>query len=276
MVHWVYVLECEDRYIYIGETTRLYRRFSEHQRGGGAVNTHEHKPEKLIALYKVSENASFLDYRNSILRNIYDKGIIRLWGDDDSANLEVENHFTEIYMYQRNKIDDEDFMYDDGNWQKVKGGKYTKEIWANPTLKMNKQLIIDRPNCHCLIPSEVKISRDKKTIYFVCALKNKWEDFYQDLETDEPCDFYKVYSDDAIVKTKYEVAHKKISEEWCSRIPVTKNSIYPESCILCKSINYIPHYSWYQNRRVCEDCILNKYDELKKQYSFTDNCLIQD
>jgi hypothetical protein len=29
MVHWIYVLECEDYYIYVGETTRLFRRFNE-------------------------------------------------------------------------------------------------------------------------------------------------------------------------------------------------------------------------------------------------------
>lgn len=276
MVHWIYVLECKDRYIYIGETTRLYRRFSEHQRGGGSVNTHLHSPEKLIGLYKVADNASFINYRKSILQNIYDKDIIMFWGNDDSANLEVENNFTELYMYQRTKKDNENFMYDDGYWNKVKGGKYTKDIFANPTLLYNDGDTINRPNCHCLVPSEVKISKDKKIIYFVCALKNVWNGFYEDLEIDEPCDFYKVYSEDSIVKTKYEVAKKKINEEWCSRIPSTRDKIYPDPCVLCKTENYTPFYSWYQNRRICQECILNNYEQLKKEYAITDAYAIID
>ncbi len=98
MVHWIYILEYEDEHIYIGETTRLYRRFSEHQRGCGSVNTHCHYPRKLIGLYKVAENSSFIKYRKSILNNIFNKNIISAWGEDEFDNLEVENHFTEIFL----------------------------------------------------------------------------------------------------------------------------------------------------------------------------------
>ena len=36
---WVYILQCENDYYYIGETSRLYRRFWEHQDGMGGLNT---------------------------------------------------------------------------------------------------------------------------------------------------------------------------------------------------------------------------------------------
>jgi hypothetical protein len=274
MVHWIYILECEDRYLYIGETTRLYRRFTEHQRGGGAMNTSRHYPEKLVGLYKVSDNYSFLQYRNCILKNDFNKYIINNWGDDDSANLEIENHFTELYMYLRNKKD-ENFMYDDGQWNKVRGGKYTKDVWKNPTLLMNDKDTIDRPNCNCLVPAEVKLSKDKKIIYFVCSLKNVWENFYKGLIIDEPCDFYKVYSDDAIPRKIYEIAEAKIKEKWGSNVPIT-DSIYPDPCIKCKTTDYIPFYSWYNNRRICRECILNNYSELSKEYLTSKTCFIED
>ena len=276
MVHWIYILECEDKHIYIGETTRLYRRFSEHQRGCGSVNTHCHYPRKLIGLYKVAENSSFIKYRKSILNNIFNKNIISAWGEDEFDNLEVENHFTEIFLYLRSITKTSNFLYKDGYWQKVKGGKYTKDAWKNPVLTVKKETILDRPNCHCLVPAEVKISNDKTKIYFVCALKNVWPDFYNTLHVDEPCDFFQIYAEDAIVKTKYQVAEKKITENWCKNIPITKKSFYPDPCILCNTIDYNPYYSWYELRRICQECILNKYEELKKNYSISSACLIND
>lgn len=34
-MRWVYILRCENDYFYIGETSRLYRIFWEHQEGCG-------------------------------------------------------------------------------------------------------------------------------------------------------------------------------------------------------------------------------------------------
>jgi predicted GIY-YIG superfamily endonuclease len=277
MVHWIYILECEDEYIYIGETTRLYRRFSEHQNGGGSVNTRCHSPQKLIGLYKVAENSSFLKYRDSILNNIFNKNIIRDWGEEEFDNLQVENHFTEIFLHLRSSSSTKNFLYEDGYWQKIRGGKYTKDTWKNPVLNIKSDAILDRPNCHCLVPAEVKISKDKTKIYFVCALKNIWSDFYNTtLEVGEPCEFFQLYTEDAIVRTKYHVAEKKITENWCKNIPITKKSFYPDPCIFCNTINYIPYYSWYELRRICQECILNRFEELKKKYDILSSCVITD
>jgi predicted GIY-YIG superfamily endonuclease len=50
---WVYILKCEDDHFYVGETSRLYRRFWEHQSGNGGVNTSILKPQQIVAIYKV-------------------------------------------------------------------------------------------------------------------------------------------------------------------------------------------------------------------------------
>ena len=59
MVHLIYIIECNDNFIYVGETNNIYRRLKEHIRGKGGKNTHTHIPKKLIGLYKVNDNQSF-------------------------------------------------------------------------------------------------------------------------------------------------------------------------------------------------------------------------
>lgn len=275
MVHWVYVVECEDMNIYIGETTRLYRRFNEHISGFGSKNTERYTPEKLVGLYKVNDNFSFMQYHNNIRKGEYNKFIIDDWEEDGGGNLEVENHLTEIYLHLRAIKDNDDFWYDDGDWQKVKGGKYTKEIYQNPTSKMSKDDIIDRPCCHCKYPCEVKLSKDRKTIYFVCALKNIWDDFNSDLERDEPCDFFKVYQDDVYIKKQHEINNNRLKEEWIRNLPIVKDKIFPDPCTKCNKKVYNPLYGSGAYRLLCKGCLSNKYDELKKEYSFS-NCMIRD
>jgi predicted GIY-YIG superfamily endonuclease len=276
MVHWVYVVECEDTHIYVGETKRLYRRFNEHINGFGSKNTERYMPEKLVGLYKVNDNFSFMLHRENIKKGEYDKYIINHWGEDDNGNLEVENHLTEMYFYLRNIEDNDDFWYDDGKWYKIRGGKYTREIiYSNPTTKLNKEDILDRPCCHCKYPCEVKLSKDRNTIYYVCALKNVWDDFTSDLEIDEPCDFFKVYNEDVYIKKQYEINEKRLKEEWVKYLPAARDKIFPTPCIKCNKKEYTPLFGFGTHRILCKDCLSNKYDELKREFSF-DKCLILD
>jgi predicted GIY-YIG superfamily endonuclease len=220
MVHWVYVLECNDDYLYVGETTRLFRRFNEHLHNRGGANTSKHKPYKLIGLYKVNDNYSFLEYRKSILKGEYNKFIIDNWSNYDGDYLLIENHITERFLYERRENDNYGYG---SEWYKVRGGKYTKDIlddivaqykWAsekegrvcysiNPIDLIDINTIIDRPLCKCYCPSEVKISKDKTKIYFVCSLKNVWDGFCSELQIDKPCDFWQLYTEDKDVKIKY-------------------------------------------------------------------------
>lgn len=272
MVHWVYVIECEDDYIYVGETTRLYRRMNEHQSGGGSVNTGRHKPKYLDALYKVADNYSFFIYRSSIINGFYNKEAIDTWGEDDGDHLLIENHFTELFMFLRGREDD-NIILNDGCWNKVRGGKYTKyanEFERNPTSNMKEEDIVDRPSCNCGCPAEVKISRDKNCIYFVCALKNAWKDFSPGLDYAESCDFYKVYKDDVYIKKQHEINMLRLRESWCENLPTAF-----DCCIKCKDIQYTMVFSRGKRRQICEKCFGNHYEELKKEYNDS-KCLIMD
>ena len=280
MVHWVYVLECEDRNIYVGETTRLYTRFSEHISGRGSVNTSYYKPKKIIGIYKVNENHSFLKYRNGIIKkNEYNRFLLEDWDICIGDNLLVENHFTEIYKHLRKNISEEDdsFMYDDGDYNKVRGGKYTKDIGY--TEFIDNGYILDRPCCYCKYPCEVKLSKDKSKIYFVCSIKNIWEGFdTKGLSIEIPCTFYKLYDEDMYIKKNYEILiEPKVKESWLLNVPISKYKINPEKCINCNKTEYLPIYAYTKVRRLCQECLTNKYEELKKKYSSNTNmCFIID
>ena len=270
MVHWVYVVECEDGYIYVGETIKLYRRFNQHQTGRGGTNTSKHSPEKLIGLYKVAENDSFSNYRGLCQEGEYNRFIFDDWGiDQESGKLDVENHITEMYFYLRGN-GQERFPYNDKQWQKIRGGKYTRDIiTANPTNSMNN--VMDRPLCNCGYPSEVKKAKDKNFIYFVCPLKNVWDDFYDDIEVEEACDFWKPYEEDVYVKKQFEINQKRLKESWCENLPTA----FAE-CIKCKNIQYTMLYSHGARRQICQNCFSNKYEELKAEYSISKYMFMDD
>jgi predicted GIY-YIG superfamily endonuclease len=277
MGHWIYILECDDEYIYIGETTRLFRRFREHIYKNGAVNTHLHKPYRLIGLYKLGDNYSFYQYRTKIKNNEYDKFIIENWGDDENSdNLLVENHFTELFMHLRKDENNDKFVFNDGEWNKVRGGKYTKEILSNPTNIMDIDDILDRPLCNCGLPCEVKLSNDKTKIYFVCAIKNVWTNMEIDLDVDEPCEFFQVYNDDVYIKKQYELIQPQLKEQWIMHLPISAYKINPEPCISCNKQHYVPLWCFGKTRRVCQSCFSNKYDILKEKYDITSKCMITD
>jgi len=66
---------------------------------------------------------------------------------------------------------------------------------TTPIDRSSEEEIVDRPLCHCGMPSEVKLSKDKTQIYYVCAIKNVWNDFFEGIHVDKPCDFWKIFAD---------------------------------------------------------------------------------
>jgi predicted GIY-YIG superfamily endonuclease len=290
MGHWIYVLECEDDYIYIGETRRLYRRFTEHLTSRGGSNTNKHKPYKLIGLYKVNENHSFMKYRNTIKSGQYNRFILDDWEEDADNYLLIENRITERFLYERREND----CYGGGlEWYKVRGGKYTREtleeivdrykgasekegreyMSRNPIESIPVDTIVDRPLCKCNYPSEVKLSKDKSNIYFVCALKNVWGDFFSDLEINKSCNFWELYTDDREIKHNYEIVKAMSKEKWILNLPLTVYKNNPESCISCGNSDYIGIFN-NGVRRVCQTCIVKNYSSLKEEYE--NKCMIVD
>jgi predicted GIY-YIG superfamily endonuclease len=71
-MHWIYILKCEDDHYYVGETTKLYKRFWQHFTGIGGVNTYTYKPAEVVAIYKLNTITKFLDYNKNVLDVIND------------------------------------------------------------------------------------------------------------------------------------------------------------------------------------------------------------
>lgn len=212
MVHWIYIVECDDQFIYVGETLHLYKRLKQHISGRGGKNTHAHIPKKLIGLYKVNDNFSYHQYLSAINNNVDSTDIINTWGLYGD-NLFIENNFTERLFYERRN----NHEYGIGNeWYRVRGGKYTRndldasmhdamELCERPnrivgTLQMTTPIdrktqeeIVDRPLCNCGMPSEVILDKDKN-IYFICALRNVWNNLYSIIQINKPCIFHKLKS----------------------------------------------------------------------------------
>jgi predicted GIY-YIG superfamily endonuclease len=288
MVHWVYVLECEDDYLYVGETINLFKRFNQHLRGAGSSNTSKHCPEKLIGLYNIANNESFRRYRNAVRSNEYNPFLLDAWGQETGDYLGFENHITERFLYERKEND----SYGSGHeWYKVRGGKYTRSTmddivlqykWAseregrimyarNPVADIPIEKIVDRPLCKCDCPSEVKLSKDKKTIYFVCALKNLFIDSFIGLYIPKPCDFWSVYNEDTAVKAQHREILEHSRESWVTQLPTTR-SAFPDPCIQCHRKDYLPIYA-SGARTICQSCFENRYMELKEKYEAT--CVIR-
>jgi hypothetical protein len=195
-MHWVYVLRSNNGNIYVGETTRLFRRWNEHQTGRGGINTSEDNYDIIIGVYKVSNNATFLEYYEDMVIN--EKFAYRCqkeWGlyEDKQLALKLENHITKRYFYEKKK-----------NWWSVSGGSYTCEENIEGYClsdKINNPLI-DRPLCNCGFPCEVHMKNDKTKIYFTCPIAD-WVSEKSYFKVPIKCDFWKEFE-----------PYRKILESW--------------------------------------------------------------
>ena len=159
-MHWIYVIECENNIIYVGETNRLFSRLKEHcKKHTGSVTTHTVNPLKLIGLYRFD--------------NINKK-----------KALEIENLITEMIMQHKGD-----------QYHKVFGGKYHVGFRPETNIVKDKEFL--RPFCHCGLPCAKKEYNEK--LYWRCSRKTFWNKLtlyvtnlgFDEQSFVEPCNFYK-------------------------------------------------------------------------------------
>lgn len=257
-MRWVYILQCKEGYYYVGETSRLYRRFWEHIDGKGCVNTSTLGVENIVALYKLDSIGKFFHYHENVINNIYDKWLLKYFSENtyEYDNLIVENYVAEWMMINTK------------DWQKIRGGKYTRFInYKYPT----NIYVKDLPVCRCGLPCDVKKNEDKNHLYFRCAKKNMWDDFREifDIE-DEPCNFYLEYINDK--QFRYE-EEKKFEERRLKLKTLFRKSSWLKNildycgpCICCKRQNYNKVKYFNKEKNLCFDCFIEKNDELCAEY----------
>ena len=283
-MHWIYILECDDNYYYVGETTRLYRRFWEHIDSKGGINTSIHRPKNIVAIYKLSILGKFFEYNNRVINNIYniyfDKNNIledfNSIEDDDEIydNLFIENYITECLMLN-NKND----------WKKFRGGKYTR---YNVDYTFPKNNYKDLPLCYCGFPCDIKKNENHNYLYFRCAKKNMWTNIKKEFNIqEEPCNYFMKYTKDIEYKIYFN-KQKKIIKDLVNKSYWLKYLVggQYEFCVGGCGKEYNSDNTIRYSRRainLCFDCFINKNDELSKKYDkYFDNeekynkCLIED
>ncbi len=292
-MYWVYILRCEDNIYYVGQTSRLYRRFWEHQDGKGGINTSIYTPQEIVAIYKVSNIVKFIDYNDyvkKILCGIWHNGY-EIWKlqqfDDDDYQENPEDKF-----YAENNIAECMMMHNKGNWENIRGGKY---IRFDCKYKFpNNEYIKEIPLCNCGLPCDVKKHENKESLFFRCAKKNMWGKFKEEFEIeDEPCKFYIEYLTDIELRVEYKKnfneRKKKFGEliklsPWLENVPYEEDEELGE-CVLCNTYVWCDGQGEFKNngityhndrRLLCINCFINKNEELKKKYDIFNNgkCLI--
>jgi len=237
-MHWVYVLLSESGDIYVGETTRLFRRWNEHQTGRGGVNTSMGEYNTVIGLYNVASNRSFAGF----LGEQSAWSCERYWENDvdKSDALFIENLITERYMVEKKCI--------------VRGGRYTTEKMCRKFSPLNHT--VDRPLCKCGYPCEVNMKKDKTKIYFTCPIPTWVED------VPEKCNFWEEYTPFRLQKDVELRNRQKQWELWVAKLPMYNGG----PCMKCKSDRYRPIWSRGEKYSICEGCFNLNYEALKKEY----------
>ena len=271
-MHWVYILRCEGGYYYVGETSRLFRRFWEHEDGIGGLNTATYAPECIVAIYKALTLDKFIKYNENVLDAIkgetsYHRNAIKQFDEDayDYDHLKAENNIAECLM-----------LHNSLEWQKIRGGKYTRfdARYKFPDNDSIKQL----PVCNCGLPCDVRKNEQHYHLYFRCAKKNMWVEFREMFDIEEsPCNFYAEYVTDKPLRIqetlRYTDRKQKIHELmkssfWLRNVPEFVNRT-PVGCVGgCHKnpTNYSKISYGYVERALCWDCFVNINDQLKSDY----------
>lgn len=205
---WIYILRCENDNYYVGETTRLYRRFREHAGGLGGKNTSFNTPENIVALYSVDRLYKFFNYLCNVNNNEYElsrdiffyrNGLLENFNINE--NTDEENDDKQDSLWVENFIAEKLMMDNRVNWKKIRGGKYTRfdVDYKFPDNKLTKEI----PNCMCGLPCDIKLNEEHNYLYFRCAKKNMWNEMRDEFEiTDDPCKFFMKYTKDVNFKNE--------------------------------------------------------------------------
>lgn len=281
---WVYILQCEDNYFYVGETTRLYRRFWEHQAGLGGLNTSIYIPEGIVAIYKVDTISKFIDYNDYV-----NKKIEGIW-DERYKCFQLRDFNGECEEYEHDKLKAENniteclMIHKKDTWDKIRGGKYTR-FDVKYKYPMN-DYIKDLPLCKCGLPCDIRKNEDKNYLFFRCAKKNMWYKFKEEFDIEEePCNYFMEYTKDKQLKLeenkKSEDRSKTLKELmkksfWLKNVEINDEN-YPYKCIggCCRTSKSIKLSYNNEQRNLCVNCFIEKNEELSKKYSLTGKCLIK-
>lgn len=273
-MHWIYILECENDYYYVGQTKRLYRKFWEHNNNIGCLNTKIYNNENIVAIYKLDTICKFIDY-NEYVNKIIDDDCYQIY---ESIKLKKFNDEIQDVsfdkFYAQNNIVECLMIHNKNQWDKIRGGKYTRFDlnYEYPNNKYTKDL----PLCKCGLPCDIKKNEDKNYLYFRCPKKNMWDGFKTlfDIYDDEPCNFFMEYTKDKklkIIENELSYQKKNNLKELFKKSPWLENvEIYNDNICIggCNRISKNIKLSYGNiKRNLCFDCFILKNKELSIKYN---------
>jgi hypothetical protein len=280
---WIYILRCEDNYYYVGQTSRLYRRFWEHNGGNGGVNTSNYVPQEVVAIYKVSTLCKFFEYDRIVTNQIYDIYFNKVCTQMDDFNISkgdndkydksyaeiVENDIAECLMISKKEC-----------WEKIRGGKYTR-FDVNYKFPENPD-VNNLPLCHCGVPCDIRQNEEYEYLYFRCPKKNFWDDAKNKFDTAEPCNYFMKYTKDIDYRKDNELLKSRVFKlvsisPWLNELVGCQF----EFCVGGCGKEYSEYSTVRYSRRainLCFDCFITKNDELRKKYTkpVSNVCLFTD
>lgn len=204
---WIYVLACDNDVTYVGSTTRLFRRFWEHDSGNGGLNTSINEPKQILAIYKANTIDNFIHYNLQVSNILQDKSLQWNWNhgyynpkfmlhnwDNLEDPLDVSDTRAENFIAERFMI------HDPPTWKSIRGGKYVRTD-IQYSFPDDKHLP-DLPMCFCGLPCDVKKHPDKPHLFFRCSRKNAFDAFRSQFNFfHQPCKFYQEYSKDISLRS---------------------------------------------------------------------------
>ncbi len=282
MTHWIYILKSDDDIYYVGETTRLFRRFWEHKSGRGGANTRNMDSFEIVAIYPANSLFNFLRHVTNIMKTkIYDTGFNIFFNQGGVfENFEAENDYFDA-LFVENFIAEKLMIDHPENFSNIRGGKYTR-FDVDYCLPSN-ELAIELPNCKCGFPCDVRKHKTEPYLYFLCAKKNMWDEFRETFDiTDEPCSFFQKFTKDAEYNILCSNRHAKIKDliRNCGWWLQNCHGLW-EHCIGGCGKEYNSKFCVRYNRKAinfCFDCLLDDRvrEQVKEKYSkpLKGKCLI--
>ncbi len=279
---WIYILRCEDDYYYVGQTSRLYRRFWEHNAGNGGANTSNYVPQEVVAIHKVSTLCKFFEYDRAVTNKIYDIYLNRVCKQLEDFNISEEDdtYDKSDAEFVENNIAECLMINNKNTWDKIRGGKYTR-FDVNYKFPVNSY-VNNLPLCNCRLPCDIRKNEDNDYLYFRCAKKNFWDGLKDTFDTEEPCNYFMKYTKDIQYKKDQEMFKSKVFKlisisPWLNELV----GCHFEFCVGGCGKEFSGWNTVRYSKRainLCFDCFVNKNDELAKKYTkpVSNICLFTD
>tara|TARA_Y100000389_G_C17437992_1_gene506734 strand:+ start:1021 stop:1848 length:828 start_codon:yes stop_codon:yes gene_type:complete len=267
---------CEDQYYYVGETTQLFTRLRKHENLNGGVNTETLIPITIVGLYRVDSICKFIEYRDYIKSKKNPQRVnyyLENFENSFEYDSKYDNLLAEQFVTERLMISAEE------NWEKIRGGKYTR-FDIDYDFPEDELFTIDLPICNCGMPCDIRKKKGHNCLYFRCSKKNMWDELLDIFETSyEPCNFYKEYKDDEIIKNEFNQRKSKLKDlyhksTWLCNVE-THVDFQQELCVggcgETSSGNKLKYNSSKIN--LCFDCFIHKNKELCEKYKPSFQCV---